>query len=71
MTIGILKKLIEPFHDDLHIIIVGPVLDEDGDECEAWFAVRDVTREMDHDTAEFYVRFGCARLEDFLPHDGD
>jgi hypothetical protein len=70
VTIGNLKKLLEPLDDQMHIIIVGPVLDDDGDECEAWFAIRGVTREMDQDTAEFYARFACARLEDFLPHDG-
>lgn len=69
MTIGALKKLLEPFDDGVHIIIVGPVLDEDGDETEAWFAVRDVTCEMDADTGEDYARFACTRLEDSLPHD--
>jgi hypothetical protein len=67
MTIGTLKKMIEPLDDGLHIIVVGPVLDEDGDETEAWFAVREVTSEMDADTGEDYARFGCIRLEDLKP----
>jgi hypothetical protein len=71
MTVGHLRKLIEPLDDDLDTIVVGPVTDEDGDEAEAWFAVRDVTREMDHDTGEDYARFACVRLEDLQPHDGD
>ena len=70
MTIGKLKELLEPLADGLQIIIVGPVLDDDGDECEAWFAVRDVTQEIDRDTAEDYARFKCYRLEDYLNHDG-
>jgi hypothetical protein len=69
MTVEKLKKLLEPLDDGMHIIVVGPVLDEDGDDTEAWFAIRDVTREMDHDTGEDYARFACERLEDFLPHD--
>jgi hypothetical protein len=67
MTIGELKKRIEPFDEGIHIIIVGPVLDEDGDESEAWFAVREVTNELDADTGEDYARFGCVRLEDLKP----
>lgn len=67
MTIGTLKKMIEPLDDALHIIVVGPVLDEDGDEMETWFAIREVTAEMDHDTAEDYARFGCVPLEDLKP----
>lgn len=71
MTVGMLKKHLAPLEDDLHIIVVGPILDEDGDDCEAWFAIRTVTKKIDADTAEDYARFGCDRLEDFLPHDGD
>jgi len=70
MTVGKLKKALEPFEDEMHIIVVGHVLDEDGDEAEAWFAIDDVTRQLDQDTAEEYARFLCGRLEDFRPDDG-
>lgn len=64
MKVGQLKKLLEPLDDELVIIVIGPVTDDDGDEAEAWFGLREVTREMDSDTAEHYARFECVPLED-------
>jgi len=64
MTVGDLKKLLAPLDDALPIIVVAPCLDEDGDDCETWFSVREVTREMDADIAEEYAHFACTRLED-------
>ena len=71
MTVGHMKKLLDPLHDELHIIMVAPTLDEDGDESDTWFGVRDVTRQMDADTAEFYARFACVPLEDTTPDDSE
>ena len=65
MTVGKLKELLEPFGDELHIIVVGPVMDDDGDDTEAWFGLRDVAVKLDADIAEEYARFGCDRIEDF------
>ena len=64
MTVGNLKKLLDPLDDELVIIVVCPVLDEDGDEAETWCGLRDVTSEIDQDTAEDYARFGCVPIED-------
>lgn len=64
MKVGELKKQLEPLDDNLVIIVIGPVTDDDGDESEAWFGLRDVTREMDSDTAEHYARFDCVPIED-------
>lgn len=65
MTVGKLKKLLEPLEDGLHIIVVGPVMDDDGDDTEAWFGLRDVAVKLDADIAEEYAHFGCDRIEDF------
>jgi hypothetical protein len=64
MTVGELKKLLELLHDGLHIIVVGQVEDDDGDESEVWFGLREVSVQMDADTAEEYARFGCVPIED-------
>jgi hypothetical protein len=64
MTVGELKKLVEPLDDKLTIIVVGLVEDDDGDESEVWFGLRDVNVDMDADTAEEYARFGCVPIED-------
>jgi hypothetical protein len=71
MTVGELKKLLKPIDDDLQIIVTGNLLDEDGVECEAWYAISGVSQEMDEDTAEHYVRFGCDTLDDFQHHGRD
>jgi hypothetical protein len=63
MRVGALKKQLEPLDDDLVIIVICPVLDDDGDESETWCGLRDVTSEIDRDTAEDYARFGCVPLE--------
>jgi hypothetical protein len=65
MTIGDLKKLLAPLEDALPIIVVGPCLDEDGDEAEAWFQPSSINLKMDADTAEEYAQFACSRLDDF------
>jgi len=66
MTVGSLKKLLDPLEDSLEIIIVGSILDDDGDdESEAWFGLRDVAVKLDQDTAEDYARFECERIDDF------
>ncbi len=65
MTIGALKKLLGPLDDGLPVIVAGPCLDGDGDDCETWFQVDEVTVKMDEDTGEEYARFGCSRLDDF------
>lgn len=64
MTVGNLKKLLDPLDDGLHIIVVGLVEDNDGDESEVWFGLREVSSEIDQDTAEDYARFGCVPIED-------
>ena len=63
MTVGDLKKLLEPLDDGLPIILVAPCLDEDGDDCETWFSVHAVASEMDADTGEEYAKFDCTRLD--------
>jgi hypothetical protein len=63
MTVGALKKLLESLDDDLPIIVVAPCEDEDGDDCETWFQVHEVTPAMDSDTAEEYAKFDCTRLD--------
>jgi hypothetical protein len=63
MTVGNLKKLLDPLDEKLLIIVVGLVEDDDGDESEVWFGLRDVTSEIDQDTAEDYARFGCVPIE--------
>jgi hypothetical protein len=63
MTVGELKKLLEPLDDGLPVIVVAPCLDEDGDDCETWFQVHEVASEMDADTAEEYAKFDCTRLD--------
>jgi len=63
MTVGILRKLLEPLDDALPIIVVAPREDPDGDDCETWFQVRDVESKMDGDTAEEYAEFACTRLD--------
>ena len=65
MTIGALKKLIGPLDDGLHIIVVGSIPDDDGDDAEVWFGLRDVDVKLDQDTAEDYARFQCERIDDF------
>jgi hypothetical protein len=66
MTIGSLKKLLDPLEDNLEIIIVGSILDDDGDdERLAWFELRDVAVKLNVDTTEDYVRLDCERIEDF------
>ena len=67
MTIGDLRQTLSKLDNELHIIIAVPIIDADGDEVEAWFALRTITREMDPDTTEFHARFACDRLDDFLP----
>lgn len=64
MTIGELKKLLAPLDDALTIIVVGPCPDEEGDDCETWFSVREVACEMDADIGEEYAHFACTRLDD-------
>jgi hypothetical protein len=64
MTVGALKKLLEPLDDALPIIVVAPCEDADGDDCETWFSLREVTGETDADIAEEYAHFACTRLED-------
>ena len=64
MTVGILKKLLEQLDDALPIIVVAPCMDEDGDDCETWFQVRDVTKTLDADIAEEYAQFDCVPLDD-------
>ena len=64
MTVGELKKALEPLDDKLTIIVVGLVEDDDGDESEVWFGLREVNVDMDSDTAEEYARFGCVPIED-------
>ena len=64
MTVGELKKLLAPMDDALPIIVVAPCLDEDGDDCETWFQLRAVTRELDADIAEEYAHLDCVRLDD-------
>jgi uncharacterized protein YciI len=64
MKVGELKKQLEPLDDDLVIIVIGPVLDDDGDESEAWFGLREVASAIDGDTAEDYARFDCVAIED-------
>ncbi|HXJ73081.1 MAG TPA: hypothetical protein VNM37_09510 [Candidatus Dormibacteraeota bacterium] len=64
MTVGQLKKQLESLDDGLEIIVIGPVTDDDGDEAETWFRLRDVCREMDSDTAEFYAHFECVPIEE-------
>ena len=63
MTVGDLKKLLAPLDDAMPVIVVGPCLDADGDDCETWFQVHAVTTEMDADTAEEYAKFDCSRLD--------
>lgn len=63
MTVGDLKKLLEPLDDALPIIVIAPCEDEDGDDCETWFQVHGVEIAMDHDTAEEYAEFACTRLD--------
>jgi hypothetical protein len=65
MTVAQLKQLLEPLDDGMTIIVTGPCLDDDGDECEAWFSLQDVNVKMDADTGEEYVRFVCIRLDNF------
>ena len=69
MTVGNLKKLLDPLDDKLLIIIVGLVEDDDGDESEVWFGLRDVTSEIDQDTAEDYAKFACVPIEDASDRD--
>ena len=64
MTVRQLQKLLEPLDDDLSIIVVAPVMDDDGDQSEAWFGIREVTCEMDSDIAEDYARFRCVPIEE-------
>jgi hypothetical protein len=66
-----LRKLLAPFEDAMTIIVVGQCLDDDGDECEAWFSLRDVVRKMDEDTGDEYARFEAVRLDNFEPNDAD
>jgi hypothetical protein len=65
MTVAQLKQLLEPLDDGMTIIVTGPCLDEDGDECEAWFSLQDENLKMDSDTGEEYAQFGCTRLDNF------
>lgn len=64
MTVGDLKKLLDALDDALPIIVVAPCEDEDGDDCETWFQVHNVTRQMDADIAEEYAHVDCSRLDD-------
>ena len=63
MTVGNLKKLLEQLDDALPVIVVGPCVDEDGDDCETWFQLTAVTRELDADIAEEYAHLDCVRLD--------
>jgi hypothetical protein len=65
MTVGMLRKLLEPLDDGMTIIVTGPCLDDDGDECEAWFSLQHVNLKMDSDTGEEYAQFACTRLDNF------
>jgi hypothetical protein len=63
MTVGDLKKLLDPLDDGLPIIVVAPCQDEDGDDCETWFQLHGVVISMDSDTAEEYAKFDCTPLD--------
>lgn len=65
MTVGTLKKLLEPLNDGYTIIVAGPCQDDDGDECEVWFSPQTVTEKMEPDTGEHYASFECVRLDNF------
>jgi hypothetical protein len=63
MTVGDLKKLLGPMNDALPVIVVAPCMDEDGDECQTWFQLREVTRKLDADIAEEYAHLDCTPLD--------
>jgi len=65
VTVGEIKKLIEPLDDGYTIIVTGPCLDEDNDECEVWFSLQTVTKKMEPDTGDDYCCFECGRLDNF------
>jgi hypothetical protein len=60
MTVGELKKLLEPIDDELPVIVAAPF--EEGHD-ETLFQVHAVEAMVDQDTEEEYCELECTRLD--------